>query len=709
MGNCTSDSAPPKSAAAPSPKRAPADVGAKGAERVNRKDYPVQEKRRNTMGLPLKPETSKDALRENESVKDSPACDLAPKDGAPVPLDADLLGEKASPVLRSGVQLQLNGSTNGHFNTAASNTPPQRFGSYFASNSRSPTDTVRSGRSAKGILKGRTDSYCGSTAGLESEDGSFGNRRQSRPLVMFAETVSRGSAGSDENTSHQGSSFVMHRENSDPYTSPHRDATTSVKELLPHGEVEAMFDLIDSEHYRKALRGLHHLLAKRAPESADSLAIHLALGTLHGLGGDTWSRPDLPFNHTEAELRRTESYLLALDGRKETGSPAALLAVAEMYAMMKDGGKREAHFKALAAERGHPLAVLRNTVAILVQLRKEKDYGTLPVHVYDLEKEKHVRALAKLAEGNSRVAANAGLLTWVSFYKGTDGLQQDLNRSKELLERAIRAEQGPENGRGLMKHLKRVHKKMLPGENLSTKNDTLNDTIMSIASSRGGSASGRSPTDSSRRRGTSPGLGYSNGSHRAPPKPRTHSEGEPTLSALRRSPSNTPSLLQRQGSLRSNGGLQRQGSMRSNGGMHRHASTRSNTPMGALQRQGSMRSNATESMVELSVNGVNYYSLNASNRGMRKKKHSVTNPNAETVLDHFDEDEGDLNASDCGSARSGRSGRDRPRGRKGSMIRGRSICSRLRDETAASQGPGHDNSDKYRSLKRKISTHSGSF
>ncbi|KAJ9447718.1 hypothetical protein DIPPA_35785 [Diplonema papillatum] len=178
----------------------------------------------------------------------------------------------------------------------------------------------------------------------------------------------------------------------------------------------------------------------------------------------------------------------------------------------------------------------------------------------------------------------------------------------------------------------------------------LNDTLASWASVMGRSDSRFQQPD---------GLRTFSNSRRLPNVHRTKSEGD-SVRGLKRSTSVSPST-------------------------------------GGLQRHNSVRSNGTETVVEVPVHGVNYYSLSsvrAAHHGLRKKR-SVTDPNADTALDELD-------MSDGGSVKSGRSTRS---GRVQKIRqRGDSITSRIRKEATSIADDVH--TSRYRSLRRSHSIRS---
>ncbi|KAJ9447713.1 hypothetical protein DIPPA_35784 [Diplonema papillatum] len=433
MGNCSSAQAPPakRTKSASSPRQT-----LKGDDRPTRKELPALEKRKATMGLPVKAEPS--------PVHSQPAqTDAGSVAGTSVSPAGVVKAKADMPALSLDDHESDSPKTPQHFQNGGANGLPSYGGNFMKTSIRNGGRTPLAAAAAKGILKN------------VSRNGSLGGSTS-------------GSSRSDEKGAGKwscGKSSLESKNSSGIFTPSMcvQSPVVSLKEISGAGdELDAVFQLIDAEKYSKALPKLHALLSHRAADSADYFAIHLALSTLHGLGNDSWTAPDYRLNPSEAELAKTAEYLLGLNA-KDGGSPSALLALSEMYAILKDTA-HESLYMAKAAESQHPLAVLRAEIFTLVKLRKQRDAGLLAVHSYDLEKEKHVQKLIQLSEGNTRVAAHAGMLTWVSFYKGTDGVETDIYKAKELLERAIRAEMGPENGKSLKRQLQRIHKKIMTQE-----------------------------------------------------------------------------------------------------------------------------------------------------------------------------------------------------------------------------------------------------
>eukprot|EP01059_Diplonema_ambulator_P000027 TRINITY_DN10012_c0_g1_i1.p1 TRINITY_DN10012_c0_g1~~TRINITY_DN10012_c0_g1_i1.p1 ORF type:complete len:627 (+),score=96.55 TRINITY_DN10012_c0_g1_i1:34-1881(+) len=234
----------------------------------------------------------------------------------------------------------------------------------------------------------------------------------------------------------------------------------------PYGyhQTAPYFDQIDEEDYDSAQRNFMTLIKSRESESdKPNLVALLGLSTLHGLGGDVWIRTCSNIDTAVIpQMGECEKWLKAYsEKRGDTAAP--LLALCELYHARGDK-KKEAEYLELAKQTGHPLALLRCATEHLNSLKKRRDRSPLMTEddVADMEGEKRklLGQFLEISKHDNRVGAKAGKYLWVSYRRGSDGFPKDLQKAAMALERAVRYQQGKDNGQELQVQLGKIKERI---------------------------------------------------------------------------------------------------------------------------------------------------------------------------------------------------------------------------------------------------------
>eukprot|EP01061_Rhynchopus_euleeides_P006627 TRINITY_DN15674_c1_g1_i1.p1 TRINITY_DN15674_c1_g1~~TRINITY_DN15674_c1_g1_i1.p1 ORF type:complete len:603 (+),score=199.22 TRINITY_DN15674_c1_g1_i1:22-1809(+) len=228
--------------------------------------------------------------------------------------------------------------------------------------------------------------------------------------------------------------------------------TESVKPVVPdasYDDAHAGYDLIDAYDYDGAFKKLMELVKRRDGGQLNLVAL-AGVSSLHGLGGDAWARVANTCSNevTDEQKAGAEAWLRNRHlGKRLTpscGSPASLLALVELHRMLDKEAPEDFVLQCIYLPTPHPLALLRQATDTLACLKKErtKDMDSLKLKEMEIEKKVLLRNFDSLSGPNTRVGAKAGKYLWMSYYKGADGYQRDLERAKLMLERAIHYEMG---------------------------------------------------------------------------------------------------------------------------------------------------------------------------------------------------------------------------------------------------------------------------
>ena len=216
---------------------------------------------------------------------------------------------------------------------------------------------------------------------------------------------------------------------------------TSAPVVAPSGHPEydaahLAFDMVDGEGYDSAFTALMNLVKTRVDGALRiNLVALMGVSALHGLGGDSWARvaPASVADASDDEKMAAEVWLrtrhLAKMGTPTHGSPAALLALSELYRVLnKDPEEENFVLQCLALKPAHPLALLRHSIDTLAALKKErgKDMDTAKLKEMEIEKRILLRNFNILSEPNTRVGAKAGKYVWMSHYKVHQSIQQQI-------------------------------------------------------------------------------------------------------------------------------------------------------------------------------------------------------------------------------------------------------------------------------------------
>ena len=197
-------------------------------------------------------------------------------------------------------------------------------------------------------------------------------------------------------------------------TSPTQLSSDPIKH---YDENHAIYDILDNSNIDEALRRFTSRL-----RSKDAVAM-FGISTMHGLGGREFLRADKTIGKTcgRNQMIAAEQWLRARDRERPKGSPAALLALCEMYLVNGDK-EQEDECRILAVKKGFPLAELRHTAEKLEELRRSRD--SIGAHFTEtdaaafLDKKKLLlQEFAELSRLSSRVGARAGKHIWKAYRK----------------------------------------------------------------------------------------------------------------------------------------------------------------------------------------------------------------------------------------------------------------------------------------------------
>ena len=188
-------------------------------------------------------------------------------------------------------------------------------------------------------------------------------------------------------------------------------------------EANVGYDLIDSYDYDAAFKKLMELVKKR--DGRMNLVALAGVSSMHGLGGEAWARvssasvSEVPHQVKEAAEAWLRQRHLSKRATPAFGSPAALLALTELYRMRDKDAPEDFGLQCIYLPTPHPLALLRHSTDTLATFKKERTKDMNPAKLKEMEIEKKVllRNFDALSKPNTRIGAKAGKYLWMSFYK----------------------------------------------------------------------------------------------------------------------------------------------------------------------------------------------------------------------------------------------------------------------------------------------------